>query len=230
MIVGNGMLATAFRAIESEKTCIYAAGVSNSTCTEDVEFVRELRLLEKTLEANPSDLFVYFSTCSIADGAAQDSAYVIHKKRIEELIKSRGNYLLFRLPQVAGRTSNPNTLLNYLNSRIQQEATFQIWRNASRNIIDIDDVVEVAKEIILNSAKRNQTINIANSKSVHLLEIIQAFEHLHQKKAKYSLIDRGVDYKIDVSAISDIASTLKIDFENSYLERTIKKYYGQKHK
>jgi nucleoside-diphosphate-sugar epimerase len=230
MIVGNGMLATAFRAIENEKSCIYAAGVSNSACTAYEEFIREFQLLEKALENNPSDLFVYFSTCSIADNAAQDSAYVIHKKRMEDLVRSRGNYLLFRLPQVAGRTNNPNTLLNYLNSCIQQGTSFQIWKSASRNIIDIDDVVKIAEKIISDKDARNQTINIANPQSIYLFEIVQAFELLHRKRANYSVIDRGAEYKIDISAISDVASTLKIDFENFYLERTLKKYYGQERK
>lgn len=227
MIIGNGMLATAFRAIENEGICIYAAGVSNSTCTVHEEFSRESRLLEEALERNSAGLFVYFSTCSIADNIAQDSAYVVHKKRMEALIKAHPTYLLLRLPQVAGRTENPNTLLNYLNHCIQQDMPFQIWKTASRNIIDIDHVVGIAKEIFADKSLYNQIVNIANPRSVYLLEIVQAFERLHKKNANYSTINKGTEYNIDVSVVSNIVSTLKIDFDNFYLDRTLKKHYEQ---
>ena len=125
---------------DSKESCVYAAGVSNSNCSDQREFDRERDRLMIAMEQHRLvDLFLYFGTCS-ADGSL-DSPYVQHKIKMEKIVSEHPRYLILRLPQTAGKTENPHTLLNYIFTRIIRSERFQIWKNARRNIIDVDDVV-----------------------------------------------------------------------------------------
>jgi len=45
-------------------------------------------------------------------------------------------------------------------------------------------------------------------------------------KAKYNLINQGdLNWKIDVSQISNSIKNCKIDFNNDYLKKVLEKYY-----
>jgi nucleoside-diphosphate-sugar epimerase len=117
VIIGSGLLARAFpdSFFAREDVCIYAAGVSNSACTNPNEFMRERQRLEGALRQSENvDAFVYFGTCSVADPDALNTPYVQHKLAMEQMVASHANNLILRLPQVAGKTSNPHTLLNFL--------------------------------------------------------------------------------------------------------------------
>ena len=142
MIIGSGLLAKAFtrRYADSAAVWIYAAGVSNSSCSDETEYERERERLTKALaDGAAADAFVYFSTCSIGDPTAANSFYVRHKIRMEALVATHRRHVIVRLPQIAGATPNPHTLLNYLFARVSRSEAFTAWRNASRNVIDIDD-------------------------------------------------------------------------------------------
>jgi hypothetical protein len=128
MVIGNGLLANAFcKYKENKDVLIFASGVSNSKLTEAAPFQREIDLVQKHL--NFKGLFVYFSTCSVSDPTLQDSQYIQHKLNIENIIqKGSKNFLIVRLPNVVGVTSNPNTMLNFftravLNSHPIQSST-----------------------------------------------------------------------------------------------------------
>ena len=143
MIIGSGLLAHAFSSafLQREDVCIYAAGVSNSSCTDAHEFARERQRLEDALrQAMHVDTFVYFGTCSVADPDSQNTPYVQHKLAMERLVQAHPQGLILRLPQVAGKTSNPHTLLNYLYARISRSEKFDLWSRAKRNIIDVAEV------------------------------------------------------------------------------------------
>ena len=63
MIIGSGLLAKAFVSGYSHRddVCIYAAGVSNSGCTDEREFERErIRLADALSAARSAGVFVYF--------------------------------------------------------------------------------------------------------------------------------------------------------------------------
>lgn len=146
-----------------EDVCIYAAGVSNSGCIDASEFARERhRLADALQQANGVDVFVYFGTCSAIDPKARNTPYVQHKLAMEQLVSAHQSYLILRLPQVAGKTPNPHTLLNYLYARIARSEAFCLWRNALRNIIDVDDVAFIARQLIADTSVRNSTLNRVN--------------------------------------------------------------------
>jgi nucleoside-diphosphate-sugar epimerase len=228
MIVGTGLIARAFAAHQKALagTCVYAAGVSNSSCSDLREFERERqRVLAAMAECTPDRLFLYFSTCSIDDPAAQDSAYVLHKRAMENLVAGRKRHLIFRLPQLAGATPNPHTLLNYLYARIVRSERFTIWSGASRNIIDVDDVARIATDLVVAEQACGEIINIANSHSSSTFDIVSAMEAVLGHRAIFDIIDRGAGYAIATDRIQASLLRCHISFSGDYLLRTIKKYY-----
>lgn len=228
MLIGSGLLAHAFSSIYShrEDVCIYAAGVSNSGCTDKKEFERERkRLTEALLQTKDLNAFVYFGTCSVADLDAQDTPYVKHKLAMEQLVSEHPRYLILRLPQVAGSTPNPHTLLNFLYARISRSESFNLWSRAKRNIIDVTDVAAISTQLIDKQNLRNTTVNIANPKSYPMIEIVAAMEKVVGKKAVYDVFERGSWYPIDVHAILHVLDTAGVEFGKDYLERVLGKYY-----
>ena len=230
MIIGSGLLAKSFAKIydKSNKVCIYAAGVSNSSCIDEHEFYRERERLNQTLSAHPDvDVFVYFGTCSTADPEAATTPYVRHKLAMETLIKRHPKYLILRLPQVAGRTTNPHTLLNYLYARISRSESFTLWKNAHRNIIDVSDIVAIARTFIDFPDARLTTLNIANETNYTLPELVTGMERITGKRAIFNLVERGSGYIIDISAIQSAIEKAGVKFGPDYLDRVLEKYYGK---
>lgn len=228
MIIGSGLLAQAFANAFSHRddVCIYAAGVSNSSCIEGQEFLREQQCLVAALQqAKYANVFVYFGTCSATDSTMQSTAYIQHKLAMEQLVSAHPRYLILRLPQIAGKTPNPHTLLNFLYTRISRSEGFKLWSKAKRNIIDVDDVAKLAYILIEDHSMRSLTLNIANTLNYSMVEIITEMERAVGKSAIYEVVERGSEYSIDISAILPLLTKTQIEFDNSYLNRVICKYY-----
>ena len=145
------------------------------------------------------DLFLYFGTCS-ANGSL-DSPYVQHKIKMEKIVAEHPQYLILRLPQAAGKTENPHTLLNYIFARIIRSERFQIWTNARRNIIDVDDVVRIAVGIALEEGVRRECINVANFSDYSMGDIVAKIEKVVGKKSIFDSLDKGETYLIDTQRI-----------------------------
>ena len=229
MLIGSGLLAKAFAIPFSQRddVCIYAAGVSNSSCTDVQEFERERQLLSETLaKAKHVGVFVYFGTCSVADPEVQNTPYVRHKLAMEQLVVAHPHHLIVRLPQVAGKTPNPHTLLNFLYARVSRSEAFNLWSRAKRNIIDIDDVAAIASQIIADDSIRNVTLNIANPINYSMRDIVGAMERAVGKRAIYYDVERGSEYTIDASAIFPVLKRAGVEFGSDYLDKVMMKYYG----
>ena len=230
MIIGTGLIANAFKHTykQSKDVCIYAAGVSNSLCVDPNEFERERQRLTVALrESQNLDCFVYFSTCSVADLEIQYAPYVMHKLAMEQLVVTHPRHLIFRLPQVVGITSNPHTLLNFLYARIARSESFQLWAKACRNIIDVDDMANIAGLLIEDVFVRNMTVNIANPVSYSMIYIVKSMESAIGKPAIYKLIERGSIYEIDLSVIQHFLGKSYVTFGDNYLTTVIGKYYAR---
>ena len=233
MIVGTGLIARAFAAHQDAlaETCVYAAGVSNSSCNDPREFERERQRMRVAMTDCTADrLFMYFSTCSIDDPAAQGSAYVLHKKAMEGLVAERKRHLIFRLPQLAGATPNPHTLLNYLYARIIRSERFEIWSGASRNIIDVDDVARIATDLVVEERACGEIINIANSANSSMFDIVRSMETVLGRRAIFDILDRGAGYTIATDRIQASLRRCRIAFSEDYLLHTIQKYYQHDNK
>ena len=227
MIIGNGLIANAFKPyFEKEPNfIIYASGVSNSQGHCKKAFLREREMLINALSAEK--FLIYFSTCSIDDPELQDSLYVNHKLAMEELVCQSRDYMIFRLPQVVGKTPNRDTLTNYLFDKIVSGGRFQVWQNAMRNLIDIEDVALIVAELIRNAKICRTVINVACPYCISVVDLVAIFESVVGKKANYEVVDAGGTYAIDTSIVAEAALELGVDFYDSYISRLIRKYYGK---
>lgn len=229
MIVGNGMIARAFsRYADYDSIVLFASGVANSGTTDEREFAREQELLSRTLSESGNRLFVYISTCSVYDEDAARTPYVRHKLDMETLVsRSAATYLVLRLPQVVGSSTNPHTLVNYLRDRIIRGEHFVVWKNAVRYLIDVTDVVRIAVHLIGHTPIRNRAINIASRPSF-VPDMVAILESIMGKRATCTILDKGRPYQIENTLSLKIAAELNIHFDDRYVESTLRKYYGQR--
>jgi nucleoside-diphosphate-sugar epimerase len=229
MIVGSGLLARAFGPLYKGRPdiCIYAAGVSNSGCEDAHEFLRERQRVGEALsQCGNAEAFVYFGTCSVHDREISNRPYVRHKLAMEEMVRAHSRHVVLRLPQIAGKTPNPHTLLNYLYARISRSEAFNIWGGAKRNIIDVDDVVSIARQLLADHSVRNTTVNIANPVNYSMAEIVEAMAGVVGKRPIFEVIQRGSDYSIDTAAMRSALAESGVEFGENYLRKVIAKYYG----
>lgn len=223
MIIGKGLIASQFYDYDTDEVVFFASGVSNSSENRKEEFLREQNLIEDTLKKYPNQLFVYFSTCSIYDSSKYNSFYVLHKLHMEELIKENiTNYLILRISNAVGHGGNPNLLMNYLYRQITNDQVLNVHQNATRNLIDVEDVREITLQYI-KSNSWNKIVNVAYLENYFISEIIEAFESGIRKKSMKNLIDKGEHYSIDVKELDYNFKTLDKDL---YLRELIKKYYN----
>jgi nucleoside-diphosphate-sugar epimerase len=145
---------------------------------------------------------------------------------MEQLVRQRERHLVLRLPQLAGYTPNPHTLLNHLYARIVRSERFSIWSGATRNIIDVDHVARVVVELVVCEKVCGETINVANRHSYAIFEIVKSMEEVVGHPAIFDIIERGAGYTIDTDRIQAALHRCGLSFPEDYLLRVIRKYYG----
>ncbi|MCY0969557.1 NAD-dependent epimerase/dehydratase family protein [Chryseobacterium wangxinyae] len=225
MIIGNGLIAKSLYSIDSEDILFFASGVSNSLETRDSEFMREHTLLTNTIENNPGKKFVYFSTCSIYDSSKNNSRYVTHKLKMEQIIAdSCDHYYILRISNAVGKGGNPNLLINYLVQAIENETKITVHTNATRNLIDVSDVSAITHEIV-EKFRPNQIINLAYSQNFSIIEITQTISDVLQTEAILHLENEGSGYEIEVSKIESYFTKNNLNDKLKYLRNLISKYY-----
>jgi nucleoside-diphosphate-sugar epimerase len=227
MVVGNGLLAGAFAAYaENPDIVIFASGVSNSGEKAPAEFERERTLLMGTLD-KCNKLLIYFSTCSIFDSSLKSSLYIKHKIEMEYLVRAQDqDHLILRLPQVVGITKNPHTITNFIRDRLVHGEKFTVWANASRTIVDVDDVRTLADHFIADPAFRNRAINIFPPVHTGAVELVRMMERILDRKGCYEVANIGSSVDLDEPDITQAAIACGIRFTPDYPEQVLRKYYG----
>lgn len=227
MIIGNGVIANRFIDYSLQSSyLIFAGSVYDSTSHDEIAFRHEEESIKNALLNNQMSVFVYFSSCDILDLDKANSLYVRHKIQMEKLIQDSANkYLIFRLPQLFGLSDEKTSIVNYLVDAIVEGKSFDLWRNAERNLIDIDDVHLIVDYILTNKLYSNRIINIACPHNTSILELVQCMESYFYRSAKYNLVDKGASYYIDISETLEIITKLNINFKQGYILKAINKYF-----
>ena len=224
MVIGNGVIANRFINYSAQKDYLIFAGSGDNSVAGDEE---EEATIQHALSQSSEATVVYFSTCSILDERKNNTAHVQHKMRMEQLIQdSAKKYLILRLPQILGLSNTKSSLVDFLVDSIHDNKPFDLWQHAEENIIDIDDVHAIVAEILKTKIYLNKVINVANKNKVSILEIIHNIEIFLGKKADYQVVDEGSKIDIDISEIRPITAKLKIDFNENYINNSLKKYFG----
>jgi nucleoside-diphosphate-sugar epimerase len=129
-IIGNGDMASVLKG--KKGITYFASGVSNSSETRESEFRRELDLL---LEQDKNQRIVYFSSLCVF---YSETPYALHKRMMEEVVKSNfRKYTIMRLGNITWG-SNPHTIINFLKNKIKNKEEFKI-QDTYRYLVDKDE-------------------------------------------------------------------------------------------
>ena len=124
MIIGSGNIAKVID--DREGVIFFASGNSNSGCTDENEFEREISLLYKTIYDFPSTScfhLVYFSSLGIY---INDNAHFQHKKRVEKIIKTVcRSYTIVRIGVIEWG-KNPTTIHNVFKRKLANNEPIEI--------------------------------------------------------------------------------------------------------
>lgn len=227
MIIGNGLLAGLFKNWESSNSItIFASGVSNSKETRKESFDREKNLLLQSVKADSQ--LVYFSTTSIDDPFLVESPYVLHKIEMENIVKEYSqSYQIFRLSQVLGSGGNANTLINFLAQRIKSGQSIDIHADATRNIVTVKDVKEIAELFIKSADYHNRTINIATPWDVKIPLIVELLESYYGRNAEKYFNHKGHLLKTKIKEIQESGYEFKPNNYKEYLLNAFAYYLGE---
>jgi nucleoside-diphosphate-sugar epimerase len=185
-------------------------------------------LLVESRAAAPDKLLVYFSSCSLADPGRLDTPYVMHKIEVERFLATSGRpHLTLRLPVVIGNNNLATTLPFYIRDRILNGQVLDIWKNAIRYPIDVDDAVRISSCIIDDQRMRDRRVDVA-LRPYRVPEIVDMMEaHLGRRGIK-KMLERGSDYALDLTVAHSLADLIGIDRDEQYLMRVIAKYFAPK--
>jgi nucleoside-diphosphate-sugar epimerase len=224
-LIGNGLVASALQTIieKHQEFFFYASGVSDSEEYERREFLREKNLLQKTIKHNQFKRIVYFSTCSVYSNISSSSPYVNHKIEMESIVLNSKGGVVVRVPQLIGKSGNNKNLFRFLYDSIKNNKPINIFVNAERNIIDIDDMIFILSKI-LNPDLQLKIINIAKPKNDKVCDVVLKIENFLGKPSIINYLPGGDRYYIDISNIDSVIK--EVDFNNNYLENILKKYFS----
>ena len=195
-IIGSGFIASGFKKhlnfIKKNNIIIYAAGISNSLEVRRKKLNIEISRLKKFIQDNKKKL-VYISTYSVNDNSRKNKLYVKNKIKIEKIIKSNINdYIIIRLPEIIGKSKNPNTLTNFFYNNLIKNKPFKVFKNSRRNLLDIDDAIKNCLKIIKINKKKNKIINLLNRRFYTPLQIVSSFEKILKKKVFMNLMTQSL--------------------------------------
>ncbi len=223
------MVAGALKDISGwDNDILFSSGVSNSGEKDEINFQKEVELVKSNLAKLTSPgTFVYFSSTSIFNPFKKNNPYVLHKLKIENLIKdSNLNYLIIRLPNLVGFSSNPNTLTNYFADSIRLGRAINLNQKAFRHLIDASDLVNILNDVKNNFGKNKHTINIETDRPLSAHQIILSMEEAMQKKANINLSVENKDLEKIVSNLGDSSINYIWKIREDYHKNLLKKYYS----
>ena len=226
MIIGDGQIANYFKHKDvPESWVIFASGVSNSSCKSRFDFEREKNLIIKTLREHPGHLFIYFSSCFLADEASQKIEYYSHKLCIEKLIKQyTENFLVIRIPQVFFHPTRRSTIINFLYFSILDRREFKLNNLATRYLIDLEDLYSVVQDL---ASWPSRTFNIANPYKYQVTEIVQIIEEITNIKARFSTFSKIDGYDLDLEDLSLLSPPNRDRFSGQwYFEDRMRSYHN----
>jgi len=228
MVIGNGLIASAFMADykDDNKFVIFAAGVSNSFETNIKEFDREINLLTSTLSQNKDKHFVYFS--SFIDSNIMKRKYLEHKLNIEKIIRESQNYYtILKLPQVIGRGGNSHELVNFIINKLKENQEITVYENTYKSLIDIDDVKRIIDILVKKWKNDNRYVEFPFIEKLLVHEIVDLIAKQLGIEPRMRFIESDInDFPEPSLAVGKILNHLNI-IPKGYTEKIIKKYVKQ---
>ena len=226
MVVGNGMIAQAMKNIDNDSLIFFCSGVSNSNEKNELNYVREKKLLDSFSESDKC--LIYFSSYFVNFDHYLDERYYKHKLEMEYMIQNKFfSFKIFRLPQIVGYSNNPYTLTNFLYNAMMKQSKINLYKNAVRNLIDLDDIVKIVKYANENKYFINQSTNLIGTNNYEVGDIVRCFEEITESEAIVSIQEHH-EIKFDIKISKEmlqIYNLLNLHFDHSYLKNLLQKYY-----
>jgi len=210
------------------KDIIFSSGVSNSNEQSTYPFQKELKLIQGYLKQLPKDsTFVYFSTTSIFDSAKSKNPYIVHKLSVEKLLDESGvNYLIVRLPNLVGFSTNPHTLTNFFADCIRNGRLIDLKSGAVRHLIDVEDLSTILNDIRNKFGKQKIIVNVETDNPLSVEQILEYLETTLNKRAKIKVDPQNKNgtlahVDLSVGAINYLWKT-----GENYHKELFRKYYS----
>lgn len=182
MIIGRGLLANALRELDGERYLFYVNGISNSLIENIQEDNFEMNEVTAIAGKNYDKTFVYFSTIQVNSKENYNRPYVIHKIKMEELVKRLfPDNVIIRTSNIIGNNPwNTHTLFNYLYNSLKAQKKISVVDSESRNVLDVDHFIKLTQRYLTHYRKEPSVVNIVNSLSYQMFEIISEFEKIFE--------------------------------------------------
>jgi len=243
-VVGAGFIAGHLRALGAAHpdAVVFAAGVSNATCTSRDEFAAETGLLNRTLRRCRADgrSLVYLSTAgsdlygAIGPGvesatAAPASAYGRHKLACEAVpAESAVRVLVLRLGSVSGPGQRPHQLVPVLARQVRGGAVV-VHRGAHRDLIGVTHVVRCV-DALLSAGVREDVVNVASGVSVAVEHIVDHLESRIGGPVRRQYVDRPDAFRISIAKLRRLVPVVREwGFGPDYYRRVLDQYLSAEH-
>ena len=225
MVVGCGLIATAFLTDFFLDYIIFATGIANSKINDLTEANKEKTLLHKYCSDNKNKTIIYFSTYSVNDSDLNTNLYVTHKLEMEEIVKNSGlKYYVIRTNNLVGNNLyDKSTIMNYLYHHIANNLEFTLWKNAYRNFLDVEHLLLMVKQLIKQQCTSG-VYYLINPLSHSLLVVVSEFEKIIKVKANPDIVNLGNRFECDTSLSITLFNDIGLSTDN-YLHLLLKKYY-----
>jgi nucleoside-diphosphate-sugar epimerase len=224
MIVGNGLIATAFKNsnIKHDNLVIFASGVSNSKESRAEEYERELSLLAEVIKEEGSKKLIYFSSCSASPTSKAE--YNKRKNYIEDFIQeTANNYLVLKLPNIVGPAIDNNQLINFFYKSLFNQHKITLNIDCIRYLIDVADLPSIV-ELLIKPEPQADIINVAFNNGVTVDTIVSYLESATGLTANsIEKVQNGRDYYINNETF--LKHIENLNTFNTNPELIIKKYY-----
>lgn len=227
MVLGNGMIATAFKAVDSEDVIYAASGLSNLKGADPEARLREETLLKTTIRQFPDKTFVYISSYSIDDHHKEaNTPYLQHKKNMEKLVGEQASrYLILRTSNVVGKSRQPGNLMNFIVQHLRSGVPFEIWTETTRNLIDVEDLAQMAR-VVTSRGHLNEVLYLTHPADIYIYQIVRHFEDLTGLKGHYNLTGKGTFYPSDRTLAKELFEHLRLEPDpDRYTRQLIQKYF-----
>lgn len=225
MIIGNGMIASSFKNVKvKHKCCIFASGVPNSNELLDSEYQREFRLIKKIFNDFPSYKFIYFSSCSIETG--KKSKYISFKLKVEDYIKTNfKDFLILRLPNVVGHTTNKTQLIPFLKEKLLNKKETKVNKSCYRFLLDVVDIPCIVNNLIEKEV-RNKVVTVKFNNKISIEEIVTFFINKYNLKNSKIIIyeDDFIELNPDNSFFINLIKNDILDYNQNPID-ILNKYF-----
>jgi nucleoside-diphosphate-sugar epimerase len=217
-IVGRGLIARSLEPYTTAEhaTVAFATGVAASTCLDELQYQRELDLLQAVIRdaMRNGERVVYFSGGGAVYGnwskpAREDdpprpqTAYGRHQVTCETLLAESGvPYVILRLPNVVGPTANREQLLPSIVGQVLA-GRVTVQSAAERDLIAAGDFARVASAV-LQRVDSGAIVNVAAGSSVAVDMIVTAVMRELGVSARVTHVAGGTRQQFSIERLKGI--------------------------